>query len=52
MDNFKVNVIRDDFQSEKIQLPGATIGSSVEYPSAWFKANPKMKPPVNISQKV
>lgn len=46
MDPFNVNIISDDFQVRTINLPGANIGGSAEYPSTWFKNNPKSKPPV------
>lgn len=51
-DPYVAYIITDDFKSVKVQLPGESISSSPEYPSDWFKENPKQKPPVTIPGKI
>jgi len=49
MDDFKVGIIDKDFNVREVVLPGSSQGGSAEYPSAWFRENNAIKPPIYTS---
>lgn len=52
MSSFVISIIDDDYNIEETKVPGATLGSTPEYPSQWFQNNPRSKPPVNIPRQI
>lgn len=47
--DYKFEYIKDDYTVGESELPGATLGTLVEYPSEWFKANPGEKPSAYVA---
>lgn len=52
MNNFKIQIINEHFQSVEHTIPGATIGSHPEYPSDWFRTAPGLKPPISVPKSI